>query len=119
MKSEVDTLPTNKKKRTSKLSIISFVIGVPNLIVLFVLTMLGRLHLTSDKRVTNFIPFIIISIAALVSGMIAVNKIEKSDKLKGISLTIVGMLAACFILVPLLLLLLLFTAIRIHAIPVD
>jgi hypothetical protein len=119
MKSEIDTLPTKKKKQTSILAIVSFVIGVPNLIILFVLTILGRLPSDIDCFSLFLIPFTILSITTFICGMIAVNKIGKRNDLKGIGFAITGLITATLILFPIVIALLVLTAIYIHLIPWD
>jgi hypothetical protein len=74
--------------------------------------------LTSDLSLLHLTPFIIISILVFVCGAIAVNRIQKHH-MKGIGLAITGLLSASLMLIPLLIFLLFFVAVGIHAIPSD
>jgi hypothetical protein len=109
-----DQQPVAQKKGTNKFAIVSFVLGILNIIVLSIFTILGRLQLNTDSWVAYLAPFIVLSVIALFFGIIAINQIYKNKNMKGSGIAIAGLVGASLVILPMLIYLLLLIAISLH-----
>ena len=88
MKTIITEPPPTQRKQTSKLAIASLVLGILSPLIFFFFPTNFGMPLIYRSL------FAVPSIIALIFGIIAINKINKSSNLKGVNLVIVGLILA-------------------------
>ena len=106
MNSSASQLQNNQIRKTSKTSVLSFILGIAGLplwgVTLLVIGLAHQYISFLDNTfyiVSSAIPFVLLSVFAIVFGLIAKSRIAKNPDLKGRGFALIGIVAGIITLI--------------------
>jgi hypothetical protein len=106
MNSSASQPQNGQNKRTSKTAILSFILGIAGLplwgVTLLVIGLAHQYTSFLDNTfyiVSSTIPFVLLSVFAIVFGLIAKSRIAKNPDLKGRGFALIGIVAGIITLI--------------------